>query len=107
VRDPDRETALAMSRAWAEAFVADRNRANLELDQRDRILVRLRDRPTASIYTPRTTANVLAGGVLGSLAGVAVVAGAALARAGTVAGGRAAAEAAGAPLLGAIPPGGA
>lgn len=104
LRDPDRDTALAISRAWAERFVEERIRANLALDQSDRILVRLRDRPAAAIYTPRTLANVLAGTVLGALSGVAVVVAAALARAGIVAGGRDAAEAAAAPLLGAIPP---
>jgi len=104
VRDPDRETAVAISRTWAEQFVADRNRANLALDQSDRILVRLRDRPTWTIYTPRTLANVLAGGVLGALSGIAVVLALALARSGIIAGGRDAADAAAAPVLGAIPP---
>lgn len=73
VRDPDRAAAVAISRAWAERFVQQRNQANLVLDQQDRVLVRLRDRTTAERYAPRIVASASAGLILGALVGVVVV----------------------------------
>jgi uncharacterized protein involved in exopolysaccharide biosynthesis len=70
IRHPDRAVAEAVSRGWAEAFLEERNQANLALDQRDRTLVRLRDATTSELWRPRTLANVLAGLALGLLAGL-------------------------------------
>jgi capsular polysaccharide biosynthesis protein len=105
VKDRDPAAADGISRAWAEQFVEERRTANLELEQSDRILVRLRDRTLHEVWSPKTSANVLAGTVLGALVGAAAVYLLFLVGAGVVRGGADAARAAGAPLLGAIPPG--
>lgn len=103
VLDPDRDTAVKISRAWAERFVETRNQANLNLDQQDRVLVRLRDRTLPERYSPRPLANSSAGLVIGALIGALIVVLRALARAGAIRDGRDAGRAADAPLLGVIP----
>lgn len=103
VLDPDRDTAIQISRAWAERFVETRNQANLNLDQQDRVLVRLRDRTLSERYSPKPLANTSAGVVIGALIGALLVALRALGRAGTIQDGREAGRSAASPLLGVIP----
>lgn len=107
-RDPDPDVAAAISRSWAERFISERMQANLELDHRDRILVRPRDRTIPSLYTPRRQANLLAGAVLGALVGAAVVFGLAWSRGRQLSHAEDAERLLGAPLLAPIPapPGG-
>ncbi len=73
VRHPDPEVAAAVSRAWAETFIQERELANLSLDQRDRTLVRLRDDPATELWAPKKAINTAAGFVLGALVGLGVV----------------------------------
>ncbi len=74
VRHPDREAALRLSRLWATLFVEDRTRANLALDQRDRILTRLRDQTTVRRDTAGALTNAASGLVIGLLVGATAVA---------------------------------
>lgn len=103
VLDPDQATALAISRAWAERFVERRNQANLDLDQQDRVLVRLRDRTLPDRYAPRTLASTSAGLIIGALVGAVIVLLRALGHTRWVNDARSAGRAANAPLVGAIP----
>lgn len=73
IRQPDQAEALRISRAWADAFIQERELANLELDQRDRTLVRVRDDSTPELWRPKKALNTLAGLVLGALVGLGVV----------------------------------
>ncbi len=102
VRHPDRETAQQLSRIWATAFVEDRTRANLALDQRDRILTRLRDQTTVSRWTAGPLTNAATGAVIGLVVGGAALAWLQLLRSQYV---RCAADAAslGTPIMAAIP----
>jgi capsular polysaccharide biosynthesis protein len=103
-RDADEAVARDISRTWAEQFVEERRTANLELDQQDRILVRLRDRTLSEVWAPKTRANVLAGAVLGALVGAALSYLLHVLGAGVIRTGGDAAGTIGAPVLGAIPP---
>jgi len=103
VLDADQATAMAISRAWAERFVERRNQANLDLDQQDRVLVRLRDRTLPDRYAPRTLASASAGMVIGALVGAVIVLLRALGSARWVNDPRSAGRAANAPLIGVIP----
>jgi capsular polysaccharide biosynthesis protein len=73
VRDRDAATATAMSRTWAEIFAEERIRANQELDARDRIYARTRDRTLSEVYTPKPKMNALAGAVVGAAVGAAAL----------------------------------
>lgn len=73
VRHPDPEVAAAVSLRWAEAFIQERELANLSLDQRDRTLVRLRDDPATELWAPKKATNTAAGFLLGALVGLGVV----------------------------------
>ncbi len=103
VLDADQATAMAISRAWAERFVERRNQANLDLDQQDRVLVRLRDRTLPDRYAPRTLASASAGMIIGALVGAVIVLLRALGGARWVNDPRSAGRAADAPLVGVIP----
>jgi len=86
VLDGDPAEAEAISRTWAQVFAEERDTANQELDARDRIYARLRDRTPAELFAPRPATNALAGGVIGALAGLAAVAASRLGRRRLVAG---------------------
>lgn len=104
VFDPDPEVATRISRAWAEAFIESHRVADDTRDQRDRILVRLRDLPRVAPWSPQTGINTAAGAVLGALVGAAAVLLLGFVRSGLVQTTGDASRAAGAPLLGVIPP---
>lgn len=73
-RDPRPEVAAKMVQTLAEAFVSFRNQANLQIDQRDRILVSiLRNATSPEIFSPKTLVNAIAGAILGALIGVLIV----------------------------------
>lgn len=101
--DPDPAVAMAISRSWAEFFIEEHRIADDRLDQRDRILVRLRDQPRSVLWAPRTRFNAAAGLLLGALVGLAVVLGLGRLRRAFVHSAGEAAAAAAAPLLAAIP----
>jgi capsular polysaccharide biosynthesis protein len=68
------EVAAKMAQTLAETFVSFRNQANLQIDQRDRILVSiLRNATSPEIFSPKTLINVAAGAILGALIGVLIV----------------------------------
>jgi capsular polysaccharide biosynthesis protein len=69
--DPSADVASVISEGWARLFVERRSAANLALDQRDRILTRLRDRTEVEVWAPKTMTNVLAGAMVGAIAGAA------------------------------------
>lgn len=102
-RDPDRDQAEAISRAWAQTFVQQRTADNLALDQRDRILARLRSATASEVWAPKPLVNALAGAVLGALIGAVGVFCLALLRGRFILNAADAQNAAGRPTLGAIP----
>jgi capsular polysaccharide biosynthesis protein len=75
VRDPSEGVAVQLANAIADLFVEQREDWNQQQDKRDRIDVAIRDHARyASIYSPKTKINLLAGGVLGVLIGTVIVA---------------------------------
>jgi capsular polysaccharide biosynthesis protein len=74
VKDANIEMVPRMVQALAENFVIFHQQENLQMDQNDRILVNLLDNATpAEKFSPKTTINVIAGGILGGLAGVIAI----------------------------------
>jgi capsular polysaccharide biosynthesis protein len=73
VRHPDPDVARQVSETWARTFIQERELANLDLDQRDRTLVRVRDETTVELWAPKKAVNLLAGLVLGALVGLGLV----------------------------------
>ena len=73
-RHPLTETVPRMAQTLAETFVSAHNQENLQIDQRDRILITvLRNATSPDIFSPKTSINTLAGAILGALLGVIVV----------------------------------
>jgi capsular polysaccharide biosynthesis protein len=73
-RHPLPAVAAKMAQTLAETFVSAHNQENLQIDQRDRILVGILNNATSpDIFTPNTKVNVMAGTILGALIGVLVV----------------------------------
>lgn len=73
-RDRNGGTAQRVAQTYAELFVNQRQIANQERDQTDRILVSILDDARApEVYSPKTSVNVLAGGVLGGLVGLIIL----------------------------------
>jgi capsular polysaccharide biosynthesis protein len=74
VRDASDGVAVQIVNAMADLFVEKREEWNQAQDKRDRIDVAIRDHAQyASVYSPKTKMNVLAGGVLGALIGTLIV----------------------------------
>ncbi|MCS7060380.1 MAG: hypothetical protein RMN25_04370 [Anaerolineae bacterium] len=73
VRDYDGDVANRIAKAWAQLFVDWRNRENAKLRREDRVDAILGDDPEYHQDTPRTSVNVIAGGLLGGLAGLLIV----------------------------------
>jgi len=75
VRDPSERVAIEIVNTIARRFKEKRDAWNNLQDKRDRIDVETRDEARfASVYSPNTKINVAAGGVLGALTGVLIVA---------------------------------
>jgi capsular polysaccharide biosynthesis protein len=73
-RHPAPATAAKMAQALAEVFVSQHNQENLQIDQRDRILVNILANATSpDLFSPKTAINTLAGAILGALIGVLIV----------------------------------
>ena len=73
-KHPDPATAQKIVQTLANLFVQQREIANLEVDHSDRILTSIIDDATApDIFSPKTSINMLAGGVLGALLGLIIV----------------------------------
>ncbi|MCL4486565.1 MAG: Wzz/FepE/Etk N-terminal domain-containing protein [Chloroflexi bacterium] len=73
-RNPIPAVAVKMAQTLAEAFVSQHAQENLNVDQSDRILVKLL-RPASSpeIFSPNTKVNAMAGAILGALIGLLIV----------------------------------
>ncbi len=70
VKDPLPTNTPKIAQALADAFVLKHQQDNLQIDQRDRILVEIHDGPTPlEQFFPNTRINVAAGGILGALVG--------------------------------------
>ncbi len=66
--------AARMAQTLAEAFVSQHEKENLEIDQQDRILVKVLYNSTSpALFSPKTSVNAMAGAVLGALIGLLVV----------------------------------
>lgn len=103
-RDHDPVLAKDIAQTWAQVFVEKRTADNLELDQRDRILVTiLDDAQYGSKFSPRTKINALAGAVLGALLGTVIVFGLEYLEAGTIRTAEDVERHVDLPVLGAIP----
>lgn len=72
-RHPLPDVAAKMARTLAEVFVSYHNQENLQIDQRDRVLVNIINATSPDIFSPKTMINTIAGAVLGALLGLIVV----------------------------------
>lgn len=73
-RHPLPDVAAKMGQTLAETFVSAHNQENLQIDQRDRILVSILNNATSpDIFSPKTSVNVMAGAILGALIGLIIV----------------------------------
>jgi len=102
--DRDPLIATQIVEKWAYVFKDVRDKANLELDQRDRVLVDIRDFAHYELYSPKKRVNVLAGGVLGALIGTLIVLALEYLEAGIIRSAEDLERMIGVPVLGAIPP---
>lgn len=74
VKDANMDMVPRMAQALADNFVILHQQENLQMDQTDRILVSILDNATPpEKFSPKTTINVIAGGILGALAGVIAI----------------------------------
>lgn len=74
VKDANIDQVQTMVQTLAERFVILHQQENLQVDQNDRILVNLLDNATPpEKFSPKTTINVIAGAILGALAGVIAI----------------------------------
>ncbi len=74
VKDTNIDLVQPMTQALAENFVILHNQENLQVDQNDRLLVGILDNASpAEKFSPKTTINVIAGAILGALAGVIAI----------------------------------
>lgn len=72
-RHPDPATAAKIAQTLAETFVSFHNQENLQIDQRDRILVSVLSNEPSKLFSPKTSVNAVAGAILGALIGVLIV----------------------------------
>lgn len=73
-RHPIPAVAAKMGQTLAEEFISVHEQENLQIDQRDRILVKIFANATSpDLFSPNTKINTLAGGILGALIGLLVV----------------------------------
>lgn len=74
VKDANIDMVQSMAQTLAENFVILHQQENLQVDQNDRILVNLLDNATPpEKFSPKTTINVIAGAILGALAGIIAI----------------------------------
>ena len=73
-RHPLTATVASIAQTLADTFVSAHNQENLQIDQRDRILITiLRNATSPEIFSPKTLINTIAGTILGALIGVLVI----------------------------------
>jgi capsular polysaccharide biosynthesis protein len=73
-RHPLSANAPKIAQTLSETFVSFHNQENLQIDQRDRILVGLLNNATSpELFSPKTSVNAAAGAILGVLIGVIIV----------------------------------
>jgi len=73
-RHPLPTTAAKISQTLAETFISFHNQENLQIDQRDRIVVALLNNATSpELFSPKTSVNAIAGTILGALIGVLII----------------------------------
>ncbi len=73
-RHPLPANAAKIAQTLAETFVSFHNQENLQIDQRDRVLVALLNNATSpELFSPKTSINAIAGTILGALIGVLIV----------------------------------
>jgi capsular polysaccharide biosynthesis protein len=73
-RDPLPVVAARKAQTLAEVFVSVHNQENLQIDQRDRILVSMyRNATSPEIFSPKTSINTIAGTILGALIGLLII----------------------------------
>lgn len=73
VSDYDGDAANDIARTWADLLKEYRDRDNARQRREDRVEVVLGDAPRYTQYTPRTSINTLAGGLLGLILGAVVL----------------------------------
>jgi capsular polysaccharide biosynthesis protein len=73
VSDYDGDTANDIARTWADLLKEYRDRDNARQRREDRVEVVLGDAPRYTQFTPRTSINTLAGGLLGVVIGAVVL----------------------------------
>jgi capsular polysaccharide biosynthesis protein len=74
VKDPNIDMVPRMAQALADNFVIQHQQDNLQIDQTDRILINVLDNASPpSKSAPKTTINVVAGAILGALAGIIAI----------------------------------
>ncbi len=103
-KDLNKDIAVKIVETWAQVFTEARDKANLELDQSDRVLVDIRDYATWDVYSPKKKINTAAGAILGLLLGTIVVLVLEYLEAGIIRSAEDVERYAGLPVLGAIPP---
>lgn len=73
-RHPLAANAPKIAQTLTEVFVSFHNQENLQIDQRDRILVGLLNNATSpELFSPKTSINAIAGTILGALIGVLII----------------------------------
>jgi capsular polysaccharide biosynthesis protein len=72
-KDYSAEIANNITRTWADILVDWRREENEKVERRDRVEAAIVEPPQASLYTPQTRINTVAGLILGLLLGVLVV----------------------------------
>jgi capsular polysaccharide biosynthesis protein len=73
-RDPSTAVAAKKAQTLAEIFVSAHNQENLQIDQRDRILISIyRNATSPELFSPKTSINTGAGIILGALIGILIV----------------------------------
>jgi capsular polysaccharide biosynthesis protein len=73
-KDRNQNNPQRIVQKFAELFVQQRQIANLEVNQSDRILTSIVDSAAPpDIFSPKTSINMLAGGVLGAMLGVIIL----------------------------------
>ena len=73
VRNQNGDLANDIADAWAREFVSWRTSENAKVRREDQVDAAIIDTPRYALYSPRTTINVLAGGILGALIGAVIV----------------------------------
>jgi capsular polysaccharide biosynthesis protein len=73
VSDYNGDVANRIAKQWALLFVDWRNTQNAKMLQQDRVDAILGDEPVYNQDYPRTSVNVIAGGILGALVGLLIV----------------------------------